>query len=286
MEVFFTYKKLTNLKRLIGLLFIISSTLFSFAAKVDTVAVISKTMNKSILNIVITPEHYSKTGNKLPVVYLLHGYGGNQKDWITKVPEIKKYVDLYNFIIVCPDGAISSWYFDSPVDSTMRYGTYVSKELIDFIDHKYHTINNTSGRAITGLSMGGHGALYLSFRHQDVFGAAGSMSGGVDIRPFPNNWEIAKRLGSIDQIPVNWEKNTVINLVDLLKGGSLKIIFDCGVDDFFYAVNQNLHKKLLENKIPHDYIERPGQHNWNYWKNSIQYQSLFFSNFFKSKATL
>ncbi len=274
------------MKKLIGLLFIISSTLYCFAAKVDTVAVRSKAMNKSILNIVIRPEHYSKNGKKLPVVYLLHGYSGNQKDWITKVPEIKEYVDLYNFIIVCPDGTSASWYFDSPIDSTMKYETYISKELVDFIDHNYHTINNSSGRAITGLSMGGHGAFYLSFRHQDVFGAAGSMSGGVDIRPFPKNWEIAKRLGTIEQNPENWEKNTVINLVDLLKGGSLKIIFDCGVDDFFYTVNQNLHKKLLENKIPHDYIERPGKHTWDYWKNSIQYQALFFSNFFKSSATL
>ena len=62
------------------------------------------------------------------------------------------------------------------------------------------------------------------------------MSGGVDIRPFPKNWEIAKRLGTIEQYPQNWEKNTVINLVDLLKGGNLKIIFDCGVDDFFHIV--------------------------------------------------
>jgi S-formylglutathione hydrolase FrmB len=274
------------MKKLIGLLVILSLTWTGFAANVDTIAVMSKSMHKSILNIVVTPDHYSKQGKQLPVLYLLHGAGGNQKDWIKNVPEIKEYADLYNFIIVCPDGNSTSWYFDSPVDSTMKYETYVAKELVDFIDHNYQTIKSTSGRAITGLSMGGHGALYLSFRHQDIFGAAGSMSGGVDIRPFPKNWEIAKRLGNYDQNPQNWDKNTVINLVDLLKGGSLKIIFDCGVDDFFYTVNRNLHQKLLENKIPHDYIERPGKHTWDYWKNSIKYQALFFSDFFKSAAAL
>jgi S-formylglutathione hydrolase FrmB len=274
------------MKRIIGLLIILSLSWSGYTANVDTVAVMSGSMHKTILNIVITPDHYTKNGKPLPVLYLLHGAGGNQKDWIKNVPEIKEYADLYNFIIVCPDGSSTSWYFDSPVDSTMKYETYVAKELVDFIDHNYQTIKSTSGRAITGLSMGGHGAFYLSFRHQDIYGAAGSMSGGVDIRPFPKNWDIAKRLGPLDQNPQNWEKNTVINLVDLLKGGSLKIIFDCGVDDFFYTVNQNLHQKLLENKIPHDYIQRPGEHTWDYWRNSIKYQALFFSNFFKSAAAL
>jgi len=61
----------------------------------------------------------------------------------------------------------------------------VSKELIQWVDENYRTIAERGGRAISGLSMGGHGGLFLGFRHQDVFGACGSMSGGVDIRPFP-----------------------------------------------------------------------------------------------------
>ena len=268
------------MKRIISLLFILSFTWYSYAAKVDTVAIMSKAMNKTILNVVVKPEHYSGQGVKLPVLYLLHGAGGNQRDWISKVPEIKEYADMYNLIIVCPDGGTTSWYFDSPVDSTMKYETYVAKELIDYIDQTYSTIKDKSGRAITGLSMGGHGALYLSFRHQDVFGAAGSMSGGVDIRPFPNNWDIAKRLGPYAENPQNWDKNTVINLLDLVKGKPIKIIFDCGVDDFFAAVNRNLHQKMLEDKIPHDYIERPGKHTWEYWSNSIKYQLVFFNDFF------
>jgi|SRR5450759_5197606 len=119
-----------------------------------------------------------------------------QNDWITKVPAIKEYADQYQLMIVCPDGGFTSWYFDSPVDSTIKYETYISRELIAAIDTKYHTIKDKKGRAITGLSMGGHGAFYLAFRHQDVWGAAGSMSGGLDIRPFPNSWDIPKRLGS------------------------------------------------------------------------------------------
>lgn len=93
-------------------------------------------------------------------------------------------------IVVCPDGE-NSWYWDSPKDPSSRFETFVARELIDYVDAHYPTRGDRSGRAITGLSMGGHGGLWLSFRHKDTFGAGGSTSGGVDIRPFPENWEMA-----------------------------------------------------------------------------------------------
>ncbi len=250
-----------------------------FAAKVDTIKVESQAMHKIINNVIVLPEDYQQS-KTYPVIYLLHGATGDYKDWVVKAPTVVALADIYHVIIVCPDGGFTSWYFDSPIDSTYKYETFVSKELVKYIDSHYATVKEKSGRAITGLSMGGHGALYLAFRHQDVFGAAGSMSGGVDFRPFPNNWDIAKRLGTLEQHPENWNKNTVVNMVDLLKGSSLKIIFDCGVDDFFYEVNCHLHKELLELKYPHDFIERPGVHNWPYWENAVKYQFLFFSEFF------
>ena len=172
-------------------------------------------------------------------------------------------------------------YFDSPIDEKMKYETYISKELISAIDKKYNTSDKNTNRAITGYSMGGHGAFYLAFKHPDVWGAAGSIHGGLDIRPFPNNWDIHKRLGDYSKYKENWEKNTVINMVNRLDGKNLKLIFDCGVDDFFYNENKRLHKKLVERNIPHDYIERPGGHDWNYRSNSIKYQLIFFSNYFK-----
>ncbi|HEX2937109.1 MAG TPA: alpha/beta hydrolase family protein [Bacteroidales bacterium] len=258
-------------------------TAIGFAAKVDTLKVESSSMHKTIKNVIVLPNGYQTTKVD-PVVYLLHGATGDYKDWVLKAPDVIRLADTYQVLIVCPDGGFTSWYYDSPIDSTYRYETYVSKELPAYIDGHYATIKDKSGRAITGLSMGGHGGLYLSFRHQDVFGAGGSMSGGVDIRPFPNDWDIAKRLGTLDQNPENWNKNTIVNMVDLLKGGSLKLIIDCGVNDFFYDVNKDLHKKLLEAKYPHDYIERPGVHNWPYWANAVKYQFLFFSEFFNCSA--
>lgn len=271
------------MKKVIGHIIFLCICLAHYAASVETLKLMSKSMAREITNFVIIPKLYSVKGKATPVLYLLHGATGDYTDWITMVPEIKDYADKYNMIIVCPDGGCTSWYFDSPIDKSMKYETYISKELVNYVDIKYNTIKDKAGRAITGLSMGGHGAFYLSFRHQDIWGAAGSMSGGVDIRPFPNEWDIAKRLGPFSQNSDNWQKNTVTNMLYLLDGKSLKLIFDCGTDDFFYVVNKKLHRKMLERNIPHDYIERPGDHSWEYWENAIKYQLVFFDGFFTNK---
>jgi S-formylglutathione hydrolase FrmB len=128
--------------------------------------------------------------------------------------------------------------------------------------------------------MGGHGGLWLGIRHSDIFGSAGSTSGGVNIIPFPKNWKMADQLGDYESNKEAWRDHTVINLVPQLKPGQLNIIFDCGVDDFFFEVNNELHQALLDAKIPHDYITRPGAHTAQYWRNSILYQLLYFNEIF------
>jgi S-formylglutathione hydrolase FrmB len=269
------------MKRSSFLLIFFLSIVICQAANVDTIQVFSASMQKNIKVVIATPDNYS-SAKELPVVYLLHGYSGNHLDWINKAKGFEKVADLHNLIIVCPDGGFGSWYWNSPIDTKSQYETFVSSELVKTIDSNYKTIKDLKGRGITGLSMGGHGALYLAIRHQDVFGAAGSMSGGVDIRPFPNNWEMAKRLGTYAEQPERWEKNTVINLLHLLTPNSLALIIDCGTDDFFFKVNENLHQQLLYRNIPHDYITRPGGHSWPYWTNAVKFQMLFMSNYFNS----
>lgn len=268
------------MKYLIGTLLVLSGFLTTKAASVDTIAIFSNAMHRSIKCVVITPDSYKDKEQRYPVVYILHGYSGNYADYIRKIPGIAAMADAYQEILVCPDGAYGSWYLDSPVDSTMRFETYVGKEIPAWIDQHYRTKASRQYRAITGLSMGGHGALYLAIRHQDTFGAAGSMSGGVDFRPFPNNWDLALRLGAYKDHADNWDKNVVVNQLSGLKNDSLALIIDCGVKDFFIDVNRQLHQRLLEQGINHDYIERPGVHDWNYWSNSIMYQLFYFNRYF------
>ena len=261
--------------------FLISTSALQ-AGTVDTVSIYSNSMHKYIKAVVIKPDSYKKIRNVFPVVYLLHGHGGDYSNWITKVPELQKYADTYRTLIVCPDGASGSWYFDSPLDTTYKYETHVATELVNFIDKNYRTVANKNHRAITGLSMGGHGALFLALRHADVFGAAGSMSGGVDLKESKNRFDISKRIGDTILQASNWHNMTVINLIENYTNTNVKIFFDCGEKDIFINGNRRLHQKMLQLKIPHTYIERPGGHNWDYWSNAIPFQLLFFQRFFLS----
>jgi S-formylglutathione hydrolase FrmB len=246
------------------------------AARVDTALTHSQIMNQDIKAVVISPDHYNRH-QKYPVLYLLHGFSGNYSDWVKKAPNVIHLADQYQCIIVCPDGNFASWYFDSPMSREWQYETYVAKELVNWIDHHYATIADRSGRAITGLSMGGHGALFLAIRHQDTFGAAGSMSGCVDLIPFSKSFGISQVLGEYESNPQRWKDNSVINMLDQIKPGSLSIIFDCGVNDPFYASNLEMHNRLVKMKIAHDFTARDGGHTWEYWGNAIVYQTLFFS---------
>lgn len=273
------------MKRILISMYLLTIAFFLYAEKVDTLVVYSNSMKKDTKTCVVTPDTYNKIGDPYPVLYLLHGCGGNYADFVNVFPQVKQFADQYNMIIVGIDGDVSSWYFDSPIDSTIRYETYVTKELIGFIDNSFNTIKSRNGRAISGWSMGGHGALYLSIRHQDIFGASGSMSGGVDFRPFPQNWDLNKRLGDMAKYPENWERNTVIHQLYLIKNDMLSMIIDCGIDDFFIAANRKLHETMLYLNIMHDYIERPGGHTKEYWSNALQYQVLFFNSFFRGNRS-
>jgi S-formylglutathione hydrolase FrmB len=268
-----------SLKKLLFTFFLF----FIFFAKsgtIDTVTIQSNTLKKETKVLVISPTNSANKNESYPVVYLLHGYGGDYKQWNNVAPQLQYQADLHKIIFVCPDGGKGSWYFDSPIDSAIRYESYITKELVPYIDLHFSTQAKASSRAITGLSMGGHGAMYLAIRHGDLFGAAGSSSGGVDFTPFPKKWDISKALGDYLLNKERWQQNTVLYQVNTLKNDQLAIIIDCGVDDFFIDVNRSLHQRLLELKINHEYTERPGGHTSTYWKENIDFQILFFKKFF------
>ena len=101
------------------------------------------------------------------------------------------------------------------------------------------------------------------------------------MRPFKvNNWDLKGILGNPDCCWRHWEAFSVVNLVPRLKNAKLKLIIDCGLGDFFLPVNRLMHETLLEAKYPHEYTERPGEHNSDYWGNAIDFQVVFFAKFF------
>jgi S-formylglutathione hydrolase FrmB len=271
------------MKKIITALFILFG-LHAFAGSVDTIEMKSDYLKKAVKFVVVQPSKKSKQNNtqeRYPVVYLLNGYDGNYAQWSKTAPQLAKTSDDLKIIFVYADGGKSSWYFDSPIDSTSQYESYITKELVPYIDANFSTKANSKSRAITGLSMGGHGAMYLAIRHSDLFGAAGSTSGGFDFRPFPKSWNLQNLLGVYESNKERWYDYTVMRQVELLTNNQLAIIFDCGVDDIFITVNRALHEKLLQLKIDHDYMERSGGHSHPYWRSSIDFQMLFFHQFFQ-----
>lgn len=258
----------------------LTAQLWGNAHAADTISVAGKYIEKPMKVMVALPSSYDRgdTPSKFPTIYLLNGHGGDYRNW-SQIVDIDSVATAMNAIVVCPSGR-NSWYWDSPVVPGMQMESFIIKELVPEIDRRYRTRTDAAGRAITGLSMGGHGGLWLGMRHPDVFGTAGSTSGGVDIRPFPESWHMADFLGKRDEFPERWDSHTVINLVDSIQPGMPNIIFDCGTDDFFYEVNCQLDKALNDRKIPHRFLTAPGGH-WNgYWRKSIHPQLEFFRRAF------
>jgi S-formylglutathione hydrolase FrmB len=253
----------------------------SFSATVDTISIYSSAMKTSFNCVVIKPVGYDGSESQYPVLYLLHGRGGNYASWVKSNPELKNFADANNFLLVCPDGK-ESWFLDSPVDSSIRFETYIITDVVHYIDTHYKTVTNRRGRAIMGVSMGGHGALFLAFRHPDLFGACGSISGGpLDYYLAVNKARHTKNLGDSAHYGYNWRNLSVVNVIEHYSHkDSLAIIFDCGTEDQFYVANKILHEKMLSLKIPHDFIQRPGDHDETYFTNSADFQFLFFKKYF------
>jgi len=263
------------------LLIAIFLTLTTQAATVDTVEIYSNSMFRSVKTVVVRPASYDTEKNKrFPVLYLLHGAFGSYSNWIRRVPHIQELADQYHMMIVCPDGGYTSWYFDSPVDSTYRFETFVGTEVPQYIDQHYRTVNDRSGRAITGLSMGGQGSVFLAFRHAEQFSACGSMSGALHITPIRKKYDLDKRLGDTVRNKSYWTDWSALNVIEKYPKDSLSILIDCGTEDFVYPMNKAIHEKLAKLKIPHEYTERPGEHNWAYWANAIDYHVLYFRKHF------
>jgi S-formylglutathione hydrolase FrmB len=260
-----------NFKFLVFAVFLCVSSM-SYAAKVDTLQIASTAMSKTYKAAVVLPNSYSKSKTAFPVMYLLHGAYGHFSDWLKNTPNkklVQSLSDQYNIIIVMPEGETFSFYLDSPVNKGSQFETFITQEVIQKVDKTYRTISNRNGRVITGLSMGGHGALYLSAKHPDFFCAAGSMSGAVDMSVMLNR-------DSSDSSEM-YAQYAVINMLGKIKANKLPLIIDCGVDDFLIEPNKELHRRLVYNKVEHDYTERPGAHTWDYWENSLPYHVLFFN---------
>ncbi|HVF28586.1 MAG TPA: alpha/beta hydrolase family protein [Pyrinomonadaceae bacterium] len=251
-------------------------------SSVETVQFESKMVGAKLPYSVVLPPEYSSTearAKSFPVLYLLHGLTGHYTDWLSK-SKLADHAARHHVIIVTPDGN-NGWYTDSNVAPTDKYETYIIKELIPDVEKRFRAITARQGRAIAGLSMGGYGALKFGLKYPEMFFFAASLSGALAATsinpddPQTAAWvkpSIERAYGKIDN-PVR-PANDIFKIVRELPAervASLPYLYiDCGTEDFLIGSNMRMAALLVERKIPHEYRQLPGKHDWPYWDRQVQ----------------
>jgi len=207
----------------------------------------SKSIAQQSYFLVFTPRGEEKPH---PVLYLLNGYGADPYAWASGANLESGAVEYEMYIVSIASGPYA--YINDPIDSTKRYEDYVL-EIIELVDNNFNTLNSKNSRGISGMSMGGGGALSIAARHPDMFISASALSAGM--------------LGSVYSVAHNLKE--------------VKVMFDCGIQDGILADNRNLHNYLTDLNVPHTYHEYQGEHNWLYWGahywDHFNFHSTYFS---------
>ncbi len=248
------------------LLSIFLLNLILFGASFEDVEIPSKLMGKTFKARVILPDSYDGK-KRFAQIYLLHGAGGDHANWHTKVKETEAYCDKYQRIIICPTAGRTSWY-----NNHNKSEDYIIKELIPHIDKKYKTKNN---RWLTGLSMGGYGAIRLGFKYPKLFAAYGGQSPCITPSKWPKNWTIAQSMGT--DITNKKQDHFSEMMLKKMKKDNRPFALLCGKQDFFFKENQWALEQLKKHKIKVHYEEMNGAHNWNFWAKSLPKHLEYFA---------
>jgi enterochelin esterase-like enzyme len=238
-----------------------------FHGSIDTITYQSKTVGVSRKALVYTPPGYSKS-KKYPVLYLLHGIGGDEKEWLNGGnPQVildNLYADkkMEPMIVVMPNGramkddrAIGNIMDPEKVAAFATFEKELLHDLIPFIEKKYPVIRDRESRAIAGLSMGGGQSLNFGLGNLDQFAWVGGFSSA------PNTKE-PERL-----IPNPIEAKEKLKLLWI----------SCGDADNLIRFSERTHQYLAKNDVPHIYYIEPGAHDFKVWKNGLyMFSSLLF----------
>ena len=269
------------MKFLLSFIFGLLLFLNLFAQKTDSLSIHSKILKRSVSCMVYQPKQLLSKDNN--VLYLLHGAFGNHKQWLEQgelISIIDSTPSFKNCIIIMPDAGMT--YYMNDEDGKQLYEDFFIKELMPYIENNYLCGGKKEKRIISGLSMGGFGALLYSFHHPDLFAACFAFSPGIrtndeiiSLKKEEYGMRYGFKYADEPQKRINnhWNKNSILFLSDSLSTevlGRTKLFIDIGDDDFLYKGNIQLYLNLKNRKIPFEFIIRNGEHNWVYWQESIK----------------
>ncbi|TLV01623.1 esterase [Dyadobacter luticola] len=235
------------------------------AGKLDSVSYQSKTVGNARKALIYTPPGFNKK-KKYPVLYLLHGIGGDEKEWLKGGnPQLildNLYADkkIEPMIVVMPNGramkddrAVGNIMAPDKVEAFATFEKDLLNDLIPFVEKKYPVLTDREHRAIAGLSMGGGQSLNFGLGNLDKFAWVGGFSSAPNTKKpeelMPNPEEAKKKL---------------------------KLLFiSCGDNDRLITFSKRTHDYLFEHEVPHVYYVEPGVHDFKVWKNGLYMFSQF-----------
>lgn len=250
----------------------------------DKLTIKSIYYKSEVPTLIFKPNGYDAQ-KKYPLVYLLHGYSENYTQW-SRTIDCQSIANKYNMILVCPEG-FTSYYIDSPYNTDLGYESFFFDELVLRI-HKELSIDENNV-FITGLSMGGYGALRYFILHPEYFNTAGSTSGAIDIdyslfkKVSLDFWNSTRMTDDLEKIIGNrtdWADYSIIALMEKYDFRK-PFIFDCGTEDILYQSSAKLKDYIKKEDIPATFISQPGNHNTDYWHSSIEYHFVYFQQHLK-----
>jgi enterochelin esterase-like enzyme len=242
----------------------------------------SKVLGADVSYLAYLPPGYDGGTRRYPVIYWLHGLGGNQRAGASGfVPHVARAIrqgDLPPAIVVLVNGATSSFYCDW-ADGKRPVESVVIKDLIPHIDETYRTIARRDGRVIQGYSMGGFGAAHLAFKYPEVFGTV-VVDAGALIReralqgPRLSGVFQGGFAGDINRFMEEHPARLVEKNADRIRG-RMRIRIGVGSKDDLLTRNRELHELLERLKIEHEYEVVPDVAH-----NPIEYYRKLGSNGF------
>lgn len=266
----------------------------------------------------LPPSYSASTSRRYPVAYYLHGYAGDETNWV-QLGHLDSAMDSLiaaggpEMIVVMPDGD-NSWYttwntmgdYRACQRDTARkepaadfcvpwphYDDYIARDLVHHVDSVYRTMPDRGHRAIAGLSMGGYGAVELALEYPDVWRAAASHSGTLQLmyggpHPYAGRDVYATSMDQLERAngPVwpslraalgndttAWRARDPLTRLARLQATRPTMIpalyFDVGTDDPFVDQNRAFDAGLTALHVAHEFHEYPGTHNWDYWKEHV-----------------
>jgi S-formylglutathione hydrolase FrmB len=251
--------------------------------RIECNALSSRTLARLVRYCVLLPPGYdSAPSRRYPIVYFLHGLGGNERTLLDTggwnlVEDLRQDGKIGDFLIVTPE-AWASFYVNA-ASGQLRYSDFFLEEFMPMVESRYRVRRGRRSRAVTGISMGGYGALRFAFRYPESFAAASAQSAAL-MTASPEELNSAIRsgtplgrlLGPVFGSPIDvahWKDNDPLVLAKRNQAAirSVRIYFNCGREDQFEFASgaETLHRELDAEAIKHEYHLYPGDHSASYF---------------------